>query len=348
MRRRCPAWRLATALLAAIVILVSGCGPAKPRLNGGGSTFVYPMMSKWAAEYDKAKAVEVNYQSIGSGGGIQQMTVKTFDFGCTDSPMNEEQLDKARKEGGEVLHIPLVMGAVVPAYHLEEVQEPLIFSGPVLADIFLGKIKKWNAPALAELNPNVKLPAKDIGVVHRSDGSGTTYIWVDYLAKTSPDWKQKVGVGTSVNWPSGEGAKGNEGVAGRVKETPGAIGYVELTYALQNNIKFGLVRNKENIPIKADLHSVTAAAENALQTIPEDLRYSLTDPPGKDSYPIAGTVWALLYVHQPADKGQQVVDFLRWVTHDGQKYAEDLHYARLPEGLVQRLEKKLDTVQVGR
>ena len=213
--------------VAVVLALASGCGGGKPRLNAGGSTFVYPMMSKWASEYEKAKGAQVNYQSIGSGGGIQQMTAKTFDFGCTDSPMNEEQLKKCLDNGSEAVHIPLVMGAVVPAYTLEEVKEPLRFSGPVLADIFLGKVKKWNDKALAELNPGVTLPDKEISVVHRSDGSGTTYIWVDYLAKVSPEWKTKVGVGTSVNWPVGIGQKGNEGIAGQVRRSPGSIGYVK-------------------------------------------------------------------------------------------------------------------------
>jgi phosphate transport system substrate-binding protein len=337
---------LVVAAVAMMSVGCSGGGGGKPRLNGAGATFIYPMMSKWAAEYDKAKGVEVNYQSIGSGGGIQQMTAKTADFGSTDGPMNDEQLKKAKEVGGEVVHIPLAMGAVVPAYNLEGVDEPLTFTGEVLADIFLGKIKKWDAKAIRDLNPNAKLPNKDIGVVHRSDGSGTTYIWVDYLAKVSKEWKKKVGVATSVDWPAGEGAKGNEGVAGRVKASPGAIGYIELIYALQNDIKFGLVKNQEGVAIKADLKSVTAAADNALQDIPEDLRYSITDAPGKESYPISGTNWAVIYVNQPADKGQQVVDFLRWVTHEGQQFCEELHYAKLPPGLVKRVEKKLDSVQV--
>jgi phosphate ABC transporter phosphate-binding protein len=336
-------------LLLLMVSLVFGCGGSagKPRLNGGGSSFVYPMMTKWATEYDTARGVEVNYQSIGSGGGIQQMTAKTFDFGCTDSPMNEEQLQKARDTGGEVVHIPLVMGGVVPAYNLEEVKEPLIFTGPVLADIFLGKIKKWDDPALKKLNPKASLPDKLIGVVHRSDGSGTTYIWVDYFSKVSPAWKEKVGVGTSVNWPTGEGGKGNEGIAGRVKASPGSIGYIELIYALQNNISFGLVKNKHDKPIKANLQSVTAAANSALKEIPDDLRYSITDAEGEASYPISGTVWAVIFVNQSPDKGKQVVDFLRWVTHDGQQHAEGLHYARLPQGLIERLDKKLDQVKFG-
>ena len=333
--------------LAAVLAAGCGGGGSVKRLNGGGSSFVYPMMSKWAGEYENAHRVQVNYQSIGSGGGIQQMTAKTFDFGCTDGPMNPEQLQKAKQTGGEVIHVPLVMGAVVPAYNLEEVTGPLTFTGPVLADIFLGKIKKWNDPALRELNPRASLPNKEIAVVHRSDGSGTTYIWVDYLSKVSPEWKKRVGVGASVDWPVGVGQKGNEGVAGQVKRSPGSIGYIELIYADQNDITFGLVRNKEGRPVKGSLESVTAAAKGALSKIPDDLRYSITDAPGKDAYPISGTVWAVIYVNQPADKGQAVVDFLRWITHDGQQYAEGLHYSRLPQGLVERLEKKLDMVKVG-
>jgi phosphate transport system substrate-binding protein len=337
------------AVLGLILSATCGCGGrAEQRLNGGGSTFVFPMMSKWASDYDKASGVKVNYQSIGSGGGIQQMTAKTIDFGCTDAPMNEEQLQKARDVGGEVVHIPLVMGAVVPIYNLEEAGEPLRFTGPVLADIFLGKITKWNDKALQDLNPGAKLPDKEIVVVRRSDGSGTTYIWTDYLAKVSPEWKSKVGVGTSVNWPVGIGQKGNEGVTGQVKRSPGSIGYVELTYALQNDVKYGSVRNREGEFIKGSLESVTAAAAGALSEIPDDLRYSITNAPGKDAYPLSGTVWAVLYVNQPADKGKAVVDFIRWVTHQGQQSAAELHYARLPQGLVERVDKMLERVQVGR
>jgi phosphate transport system substrate-binding protein len=305
------------------------------------------MMSKWASEYEKAKGAQVNYQSIGSGGGIQQMTAKTFDFGCTDGPMNEEQLQKARETGGEVVHIPLAMGAVVPIYNLEEIMEPIKFSGSVLADIFLGKVKKWNDPALKELNPGVNLPDLDIVVVHRSDGSGTTYIWVDYLSKVNQEWKAKVGVGTSVNWPTGTGQKGNEGVAGQVKRTRGGIGYVELIYATQNDIKYGPVRNRDGAFVTASLESVTAAADNALATIPDDLRYSITDAPGENSFPISGTVWAVLYVNEPVDKGQAVIDFLKWVLHEGQEFTAELHYARLPKGLVEKADAKLATVKVG-
>lgn len=340
---------LGTLLMAAAFTMgVSSLHAEEARLNAGGSTFVYPMMSKWASEYEKAKHIQVNYQSIGSGGGIQQMTAKTFDFGCTDGPMNEEQLGKARETGGEVVHIPLVMGAVVPAYNLPEIKTPLNFSGPVLADIFLGKITKWDDAALKVLNPGVALPSEDIAVVHRSDGSGTTYVWVDYLSKVSDDWKSKVGVGTSVNWPAGEGQKGNEGVAGQVRRTHGAIGYIELIYATQNAIQFGAVQNKEGAFVAPSLESVTAAAKGSLSNLPDDLRYSITNAAGKDSYPISGTTWAVVYVNQPADKGKKIVNFLRWVIEDGQQYAEALHYAKLPQGLAARAKSKIDAIKVGK
>lgn len=334
--------------LGSVLLATVGCGGGQQRLNGGGSTFVYPMMSRWASEYEKAGGVQVNYQSIGSGGGIQQMTARTFDFGCTDGPMNEEQLKKARQIGGEVVHIPLVLGAVVPAYNVQEVTEPLRFTGSVLAAIYLGKVKKWNDPALKRLNPQAPLPDRDIVVVHRSDGSGTTYIWVDFLAKVNPEWKEKVGVGTSVNWPCGTGQKGNEAVARQVKQSPGSIGYVELEYALETDMQYGSVQNRDGMFVRASLQAVTAAANAALAEIPDDLRYSLTNEPGKDVYPISGTTWAVIYVNQPAAKGKAVVDFLRWTTHEGQQYVEGLHYARLPQGLVERLDKKLDQVNVAK
>jgi phosphate transport system substrate-binding protein len=336
------------SVVALALAAASGCGEGRDsRVNGAGSTFVYPMMSKWADEYDKAKGVKVSYQSIGSGGGIKGMIEKTIDFGCTDRPMSDEQLKEARDSGGDVLHIPLAMGAVVPIYNLEGVED-LTFSGPVLADIFLGKIKKWNDQAIKDLNPQAKLPDQDIVVVHRSDGSGTTYIWVDYLAKVSPEWKERVGVATSVKWPVGDGVKGCEGVTGAVKATDGSIGYVELLYALQNNIKFGKVINKAGVIIKADLKFVTAATESALENLPADLRYSLTDAEGENSYPICGTVWAVIYIEQPAGKGKGVVDFLRWCIHDGQTFTEDLHYAKLPAGLVEKADKRLDLAKVAK
>jgi phosphate transport system substrate-binding protein len=273
--------------------------------------------------------------------------------------MNAEQLQKCRDEGGEPLHIPLAMGAVVAVYNLDEVKQPLRFTGEVLARIYMGKefpgkeedkILRWNHPAIKALNPAVadQLPDKEIVVVHRSDGSGTTYVWVDYLAKVSPEWKDKVGVATSVNWPTGIGQKGNEGVAGQVQRSPRSIGYVELIYATQNDMKYALVKNKAGEFIEPNLKSIAAAADNTLTTIPDDLRYSITDAPGKDSYPISGTTWAVVYDKLPAEKKQAVVDFLRWVIHDGQQYCEELHYAPLPKGLVERADKKLDQIKVGK
>jgi phosphate ABC transporter phosphate-binding protein len=338
--------RLSLTGLAMAAALCFGSAHADERINAGGSTFVYPMMSKWSSEYNKVNHIQINYQSIGSGGGIQQMTAKTMDFGCSDGPMNDEQLKKAKETGGDVVHIPLVMGAVVPAYNLPEVKEPLHFSGAVLADIFLGKITKWNDKAITALNTGVTLPDQDIAIIHRSDGSGTSYIWTDYLAKVSPDWKSKVGVGTSVNWPAGEGQKGNEGVAGQVRRLPGSIGYIELSYAMQNKIQFGAVQNQEGAFITASLESVTAAADGAMAQIPDDLRYSITNAPGKASYPISGTTWAIVYVNQPAAKGKLVVDFLRWATHDGQQYANALHYSTLPKSLVAKVDQKLEAIKI--
>ena len=271
----------------AALCLAAGCGGgAKPRLNGAGSTFVFPMMSKWAAEYDKAKSVEVNYQTIGSGGGIQQMTAKSADFGCTDGPMNDEQLHQARQSGGEVVHIPLVLGAIVPAYNLPDLKQSLRFSGPALADIFLGKIHRWDDAVLRDLNPGVALPDKEITVIHRSDGGGTTYVWVDYLAKVSPEWKRYVGVGTG-RLAGRRVREGRDGVAGRMKDSPGAIGYVEMLYALQNNIPFGRVRNREGAFIEAGPQSVRAAAENCLAERPRTYASPSPTPPAKAPTPLA-------------------------------------------------------------
>jgi phosphate ABC transporter phosphate-binding protein len=359
--------RSSLSLSVGFVFLVAGCGaPSSPKvstatnskgstesaksvagdkkLNIGGATFVYPMMDKWSFEYQKQKGVKVNYTSMGSGSGIQQMMAQTLDFGCSDAPMTDKQMAEAKSKNGDVVHIPLVMGADVPAYNLK-ISQTLKFTGPVLADIFLGKITKWNDPALKAINPGVDLPDQGIAVCHRSDGSGTTYIWADYLAKVSPEWKEKVGVSTSLKFPVGVGNKGNEGVAGFVKSNEGAIGYVELIYALQNGIKFGSVQNRAGNFVTADLASVAAAGATA--EIPDDLRYSLTNPDGKDVYPIAGTNWAIVYVKQPEAKKQAIVDFLTWVTHDGQELCEPLHFARLPQSLVQKVEKKLERIKSG-
>jgi len=303
------------------------------QINGAGATFPYPIYSKWFSEYGKIHPeVEVNYQSIGSGGGIRQLTAQTVFFGASDGPMNDEQLKGAP---GPILHFPTVLGAVVPVYNIPGVDAKLKFNGKVLADVILGKITKWNDAALVALNPGVKLPATDIAVAHRSDGSGTTYIFVDYLSKVSPEFMEKVGVNTSVNWPVGVGGKGNEGVAGLVKQTPGAIGYVELIYALQNKIAFGSVQNADGEFITASLDSVTAAATSASKSMPADFRVSITNAPGKSAYPISSFTWMLFY-ENPTDKQRAkiMVDFTKWALTDGQKYCAELGYAPLPKEVV--------------
>ena len=323
---------LAGALGAAL--LVAGvAAQGKIQINGAGATFPYPIYSKWFSEFNKAYPnVEINYQSIGSGGGIRQVTNQTVFFGATDGPMTNEQLLAAP---GKLLHFPTVLGAVLPIYNIPGVTAELKFTGAVLADIFLGKITKWNDPAIAKLNPDVKLPGTDITVAHRSDGSGTTYIWVDYLAKVSPEWKSKVGVATAVNWPTGVGGKGNEGVAGLVTQTPGSIGYVELIYALQNKISYGSVQNMAGEFTKATVQSVTAAAALAATKMPADFRVSITNAEGKGVYPISSFTWLLLY-ESPKDKAQAktMVDFVKWALTDGQKFCGDLGYAPLPASVV--------------
>jgi phosphate transport system substrate-binding protein len=319
--------------LACASALVVGAAAQTMRINGAGATFPYPIYSKWFSEYNKLHPnVEINYQSIGSGGGIQQVTKQTVFFGATDGPMTPEQLQTAP---GKIMHFPTVLGAVVPVYNLPTVKTELRFSGPVLADMFLGKITKWNDPAIAKLNAGVTLPASDITVAHRADGSGTTYIWVDYLAKVSPEWKTKVGVATSVNWPTGVGGRGNEGVAGLVTQTPGALGYVELIYALQNKIAYGAVENASGESVKASVAAVTAAAAAAATQMPADFRVSITNAPGKGVYPISSFTWLLFY-ENAKDKAQAktMVDFMKWALTDGQKYCADLGYAPLPEALV--------------
>ena len=305
----------------------------KVQINGAGATFPYPIYSKWFSEYNKVHPdIEINYQSIGSGGGIRQLSAGTVFFGATDGPMTDDQIQGAL---GKVLHLPTVLGGVVPVYNLQGVSSDLKFSGKVIADIILGKITKWNDPAIAALNAGVKLPGTDVTVAHRSDGSGTTYIFVDYLSKVSPDFKAKVGVATSVNWPVGVGAKGNEGVAGIVKQTPGAFGYVELIYALQNKIDYGSVQNMEGEFVRSSLESVSAAAAAATRAMPSDFRVSITNAPGKGVYPISSFTWLLFY-ESPRDKkmAQIMVDFTKWALTDGQKFARELGYAPLPDNVV--------------
>jgi phosphate transport system substrate-binding protein len=320
------------------LLAFTACKPAEGpnatiQINGAGATFPNPIYSKWFDEYQKTHPnVRINYQSIGSGGGIKQLSAQTVFFGATDGPMTDEQLKSAP---GSILHFPTVLGGVVPIYNVAGVTQPLRFSGEVLADIYLGKITKWNDASIAKINPGVSLPNADIAVVHRSDGSGTTYIWCDFLSKVSSGFKQKVGVATSVNWPAGVGAKGNEGVSGLVKQTPGAIGYVELIYASHNNISFGSVQNKSGQFVTATLQSVTAAASGV--AMPDDFRVSITNPDGKDAYPIASFTWLLLY-QSPTDKerARVMVDFLKWAITDGQKFAPDLGYAQLPQPVVDK------------
>jgi phosphate transport system substrate-binding protein len=302
-------------------------------INGAGATFPYPIYSKWFSEYNKLHPnIQINYQSIGSGGGIRQITNGTVFFGATDGPMSDDQLKQAP---GPILHFPTVLGGDVPVYNLPGVTAELKFTGSLLADIFLGKITKWNDPAIVKLNAGVQLPATDITVVHRSDGSGTTYIWVDYLSKVSPEWKMKVGVATSVNWPTGIGGKGNEGVAGLVSQTPNSIGYVELIYALQNKINYGSVQNTAGEFVRATTQSVTAAAAGAAANMPTDFRVSITNASGKGVYPISSFTWLLLY-QDAKDKAQSkmMVDFVKWALADGQKYCADLGYAPLPASVV--------------
>ena len=330
----------------AIMLLVGGIGSARAQspitLNGAGATFPYPLYSKWSQVYAAEKSVQINYQSIGSGGGIRQFIAKTVDFGATDGPMTDEQIAQA---GGRVVHIPTVAGAVVVTYNVPGVSTGLNFAPDVLADIFLGKVTKWNDPRLLQDNQKVALPVADIVVVHRSDGSGTTNIFTNYLSKVSPHWKTQVGEGTSVNWPTGLGGKGNEGVAGVVKQTPYALGYVELAYALTNKMTLGYVRNKAGQFVPPSLSSTSRAVDGALPSIPLDFRVFFTNPDGKDAYPIAGFTWILIHGDQPdAVKGKALVTFLWWATHDGQKYAPTLLYAPLPKSLVGRIEQTLKTV----
>jgi phosphate transport system substrate-binding protein len=312
-------------------------------LNGAGATFPYPMYSKWFSEYHKLHPdIQMNYQSIGSGGGIRQVIAGTVDFGATDGPMTDDQLKEAK---GKILHLPTVLGADVPAYNIPGVTAELNFTPEALAGIFLGRISKWNDKAIANANPGVSLPDKDIIVVHRSDGSGTTYIWTDYLSKVSSDWQSQVGKGTSVKWPIGLGGKGNEGVAGMIRQLPGSIGYVELIYAVQNKIPYGPVKNAAGNSVKATLESVTAAAASSPK-MPADFRVSITNAPGKEAYPISSFTWLLIpQQSKDAAKGKILADFLNWMVTDGQKMTEALSYAPLPESVVQKEKEAIKQVK---
>ena len=318
--------------------------PDAVMLNGAGATFPYPIYSKWFSDYNKLHSdIQINYQSIGSGGGIRQLLSGTVDFGASDVPMNDEQLGQAKSK---ILHFPTVLGAVVPTYNISGISQELNFTGEVLTDIFLGKITKWNDPEIAKYNRGADLPAQDIVVVHRSDGSGTSYVWTDYLSKVSTEWASKVGRNPSVNWPVGLGGKGNEGVAGLIKQTPGAIGYVELIYAVQNQIPYGRVRNAAGVFVKADLAGVTAAAAGYAKTMPEDFRISITNAPGKAAYPIASFTYLLIPTKiDDANKKDIIKGFLTWMLNDGQKEVEALSYARLPKEVVAKELKQISQIQ---
>jgi phosphate transport system substrate-binding protein len=340
------------ALGAVMVALGAGAfvdspsaAPTPPALllNATGATFPYIIYSKWFTEYNRLHPdIQINYNSLGSGAGIRQLQAGTVDFGASDAPMTDDQLHQAKVPA---LHFPTVMGAVVPTYSIEGVSQELNFTGQALADIFLGKITKWNDPALANLNKGVKLPDADIVVVHRSDGSGTSFVWTDYLSKVSKEWESKVGRNASVNWPVGLGGKGSEGVTGLVKQTPGAIGYVELTYAIQNKLLYGRVKNSSGVFQKADLPAVTAAAASEAKKIPADFRVSITDASGKGAYPICTFTYMLIpaKIDDPAKK-KALKDFLHWMLTDGQNDAEGLDYARLPKEVVARELKAIEQI----
>lgn len=349
---------LSLLLVASLIALGLACGTPKPvatgggadaggtvRLQGAGATFPMPIYQKWVSEYGKANSnVKIDYQSIGSGGGIKQITERTIDFGASDKPMSDDELKAAQ---GELLHIPTVLGAVVITYNLPGNPE-LKFSPDVIADIFLGNIKRWDDPRIKADNPGVNLPAADISVVHRSDGSGTSAVFTDYLSKVSPEWKGKVGTGTSPSWPVGQGGKGNEGVSGMVKQQPNTIGYVELVYADQSKLPAAQVKNSSGNFVKPTLDGVTAAASEALGNTPEDLRVSITNAGGANAYPISSYTYILVYKDQKdAVKGKALVDFLWWAIHDGEGYAKDLSYAPLPKEVASRAEMKLNSITAG-
>ncbi|MHB0947764.1 MAG: phosphate ABC transporter substrate-binding protein PstS [Gemmatimonadaceae bacterium] len=318
-------------------------------LTGAGATFPYPIYSKWFSDYAKATGVKINYQSIGSGGGIKQLSEQTVDFGASDAPMTDEEMAKAK--GGAIMHFPTVIGAVVVTYNLPEVTQPLKLTGELVADIFAGKVTKWNDARIAALNPGVSLPARDILVVHRSDGSGTTYIFSDYLSAVSSSWKAAPGKGKELQWPVGLGGKGNEGVAGQVKQTPGAIGYVELAYANQNKLPTAAIRNANGEFVPPTIDAVTAAAAGAASTLPAntDYRVSIVNAPGKGAYPIASFTWLLVYRNM-ADtaKARQLADFLKWALHEGQQQAAALDYAPLPANMVARLDSVVAGLAAGK
>jgi phosphate transport system substrate-binding protein len=338
---------IVVAALLALVGALSGYASSRAALliNGAGATFPYPIYSKWFDVYAKqVPDVKFNYQSIGSGGGIRMLSNRTVDIGASDAPMSDEQLKAAP---GKILHFPSVMGAVVIAYNLPGFSGTLKLDGPTIADIFMGKITKWNDPKIAALNPGATLPATDIVVAHRSDGSGTSYIFTDYLSKVSPAWASSVGKSTAVKWPVGLGGKGNEGVTALVQQTPGSIGYIELIYALTNHITFADLKNHDGNWVKASLEGVTAAAASAAANMPSDFRVSITDAPGASAYPISSFTYLLVYQQQSKrDVGEQLKRFINWALHTGQQYAPPLNYAPLPAQVVELAGKQVDTIEL--
>ncbi len=334
-----------TLLLVSLCLgLAAAVGAQNVQLNAAGATFPYPIYSKWFDDYHKLHSnIQINYQSIGSGGGIRQVIEHTVDFGASDGPMSDDQLKQA---GFKILHFPTVLGADVPSYNIPGVTGSLKFTQKALAGIFLGTIAKWNDPEITKSNPGVNLPGNDIIVVHRSDGSGTTYIWTDFLSKASEDWKNKVGKNTAVNWPVGLGGKGNEGVSGLLKQTPYSIGYVELIYAIQTHIPYGDVQNSSGVFVKATLDSVSAAAAGAAKDMPEDFRVSITDAPGKTAYPVSSFTWLLVPAQiQDATKRKAITDFIKWMLTDGQNDCEALSYAKLPPPVVAKEMKAISLIQ---
>lgn len=363
------ALRVLFYVLTALVLTVTGCGRDDSNgkgtgqtgqtastelgseeqtvlINGAGASFPYPLYSLWIDEYCKqAGNVKINYQSIGSGAGIEQVSKKIIDFGGSDAPMSDEKISEAP---GEILHIPTVLGAVTVVYNLPDVAESIKFNPETVADIFLGKIKKWNDPELVAVNPGVNLPDREIMVVRRSDGSGTTNIFTDYLSVVSPGWKEQVGKGTSVQWPTGLGAKGSEGLSRQVQATIGSIGYVELSYALLNKLQYGMIKNKSGVYVAPAIGSITAAAAGAAPEMPADLRVSIVDPPGEKAYPIAGYTYILVYREQSDEaKGRALTRFLWWAVHDGEKKAAEMSYAPLPSEVVGMVEDKLRSMHSG-
>jgi phosphate transport system substrate-binding protein len=339
-------WRRITAAVGTGLALSGGPAVAQT-LTGAGATFPNPIYTKWFDAYNKKTGVQINYQSIGSGGGIRQFTEGTVDFGATDGPMNDQQIQAVN---GNVLHVPTVLGAVAVTYNLPSIANTkLNFDGNLLVDIFMGRVTKWNDPKIAALNPGVKLPDIDLVVVHRSDGSGTTYVFTDYLNKFSREWKDKVGYATSVNWPIGLGGKGNEGVTQQVKQVEGGLGYVELIYALSNNLPYALVKNAAGKFVEPSLESVTAAAAAAKLKPDTDFRVSITNAPGENAYPIASFTWLLVHKdNKDAGKAKLIKDFLTWmIGPDAQKMATELKYAPLPTEVVSLIQARLPTLKAG-